>query len=194
MPKILGISGSPRRGGNTEILLDRALEGASRAGAIAEKIILNELYLTPCQGCYDRCGKKGACVVKDDMRLIYRKLDEADALVIASPIYFGSVSAQLKIMIDRCNSYWVRKYLSKMPIPKKKKRKGVFLCCAAGKRVAFFENAKSIVRFFFGTLGIEYYGDIFCGGVVDAGEITKRRRELKMAFELGRKLIGKSLE
>ena len=193
MTRILGISGSPRRGGNTEILLDRALDGASKAGAVVEKIVLNELCLRPCQGCYDRCRERAGCVIKDDMRLIYRKLDEADALVIASPIYFGSVSAQLKIMIDRCNLYWARKCLSRMPISKKKKRKGIFLCCAGEKKIAFFENAKSIVRFFFVTLGIEYYGDIFCGSVVDVGEIAKRRGVLKRAFELGRKLSEKSL-
>ena len=108
MTKVLGISASPRRGGNAEVLLDAALSGAAGAGAIVEKIILNELCLKPCQAC-DGCSKTGACIIKDDMRQIYKKVDETDALIVASPIYFGSLAAQAKIMIDRFQPYWVRK-------------------------------------------------------------------------------------
>ena len=187
MTRILGISGSPRRHSNSEILLDRALEGASRSGAIIEKIVLNELCLKPCQGCY-RCAENGVCVIKDDMRLIYGKLDKADGIIIASPIYFGSVTAQLKTMIDRFESYWVLKYVLKRPAPGNRHRKGVFLCCAGEDKTLFFRNAKDIIRFLFSTLDIEYSGDIFCGSLAEAGEISKRPDALKKSFGLGTKL------
>ena len=187
MVKILGISGSPQRGGNTEILLDMALEGAARGGADVEKIILNELCLKPCQGCF-RCRSSGACVVDDDMRLIYRKLDKADGLIIASPIYFGSITAQLKIMIDRFNSYWVKKCLLKKPVSKKKGREGVLICCAGENRAASFANAKNVVRFFFSTLDIGYLGGVFCGNVSEPGEVMNKMPVLKESFGIGSKL------
>ncbi len=187
MTKILGICGSPRRGGNTEILLDQALSGAACAGAIIEKIVLNELCLKLCQNC-GGCSKTGACVIKDDMRKLYEKVGESDALIVASPIYFGSLSAQTKVMIDRFQPYWVRKYILKKPASKKKYRKGVFLSVGAADKKAFFNNAKSIIKIFFIILNIKYFGDLFCGGVDKAGEIGKRMALLEKSFELGAKL------
>ncbi|MFA5142958.1 MAG: flavodoxin family protein [Candidatus Omnitrophota bacterium] len=180
---IVGISGSPRRHANSEVLLDRALEGAALEGAIVDKIVLNELCLMPCQGCY-RCGKKGVCAVKDDMKLVYKKLDGADGLVIASPIYFGSLTAQLKIMIDRFESYWVRKYVLKRPKPYKR-RSGIFLCCAANENRKFFKNAMDITKHFFTTLDIEYRGALFCGRLTGPGDMIKRPQTLDRAFRMG---------
>jgi hypothetical protein len=89
-------------------------------------------------------------------------------------------------MIDRFNSYWIRKCILKRPSSKKKK--GLFLCCAGENNTSFFSNAKSIIRFFFATLGIEYFGDVFCGGVSDAAQVLKKRPILKKSFEMGAKL------
>ena len=184
---IIGISGSPRRQGNSEILLDRALEGASRSGAAVEKIILNELCLTPCQACY-RCAGTGVCVIKDDMRLIYKKLDRADGIIIASPIYFGSVTAQLKTMIDRFQSYWIRKYVSKRPAPADRHKNGIFLCCAGQDKTIFFKNAKDTIRFFFNTLDIKYLGDIFCANLTEDKEVSLKPDAMKKSFNLGGKI------
>ena len=187
MIRILGISASPRRGGNTEILLDAALSGAASAGASVEKIVLDELCLRPCQGC-DACAKNLGCVIKDDMRRVYKKVSGSDALIVASPIYFGSLSAQVKIMIDRFQPYWVRKYLLKKPVSKKKGRKGIFLCVGAADKRIYFNNARSIVKIFFVVLDIKYFGDLFCGGVDKAGEMGERTITLKRSFGLGAKL------
>ena len=97
---ILGINGSPRIGGNTDILLDKALEGAKDKGAVIEKIILNTFKFSPCQEC-ENIKDDGTCIVEDDMQIIYKKIEEADAVILASPIFFGSLSAQTKMMIDR---------------------------------------------------------------------------------------------
>ena len=188
MTKVRGICGSPRRGGNTEILLDQALSGAACAGAVVEKVILNELRLKPCQNC-GGCSETCICVIKDDMRALYEKVDGSDALIVASPIYFGSLSAQTKIMIDRFQPYWVKKYILKRRASKKKYQKGVFLSVAGSKKNSFFNNAESIVKIFFIILDIKYFGDLFCGGVDKAGEIGQRTVMLKRSFDLGAKLV-----
>lgn len=187
--KILGISGSPRKGGNTDTLLDRSLEGAKSAGASVEKVILNDLNFKPCQEC-GGCDETGVCVVKDDMQPLYRKLIEADAVIIASPIFFGSLSAQVKMMIDRLQCLWVSKYILKHAVsPSKKKRKGVFLSVGGAGKKEFFENAKSIIKIFFTTLDIGYYGDLFYGGLDKKREIAEREDALKKAFDLGASLV-----
>ena len=105
---LLGISGSPKTNGLTGLLLDKALEGAEASGAHTEKIILHDLNFKACQEC-GGCDETGVCVLDDDMRPIYEKLVKADAVVVASPVYFGSITAQLKAMIDRCHSSWMAK-------------------------------------------------------------------------------------
>lgn len=188
MAHILGISGSPRRLGITERMLDRALDGARSAGAGVEKIILNELDFKPCQECGD-CTETGACELEDDMKGVYKKFDEADGFIIASPIFFGSVSAQLKMMIDRFQSAWARKYVLKAPPPYKKRRKGIFICVGGQDTKEYFENAKQIVKLMFGTLDIDYLNDIFVGGCnVKAKNKPKSDLAPDKAFELGKAL------
>lgn len=187
MIKILGICGSPRRHGNTETLLDAALNGAKLEGAITEKIIVSELRINPCHACY-RCAKTGICIVKDDMHAIYKKLAGADGVIIASPVYFGSITAQLKIMVDRFQAKWVKMRSSKKPIAGKRNQQGVFLCVAGEGKIKFFRNARSIIRYLFATLGIKYSGGIFASSVSGVGDINKKPMALKKAFVMGAKL------
>jgi multimeric flavodoxin WrbA len=110
--KVLGISGSPRRDGNTELLLKEFLQGARASGRETELFILSKFKISLCTSC-NSCQKDGQCIIDDDMQLMYSKLFEADYIVLASPIYFGGVSAQLKPFIDRCQTLWSRKYILK---------------------------------------------------------------------------------
>lgn len=98
--RILGIVGSPRRGGNTEILIDEVLAGAEESGFLIEKLILNELNITPCQAC-NACNKTGDCVQKDDMQKILEKMNQSDVWVFGTPIYWWGPTAQFKAFIDR---------------------------------------------------------------------------------------------
>ena len=93
--KVLGIMGSPRIGGNTDLLLQQALEGARRQGAEIEKIIVDEMDIQPCREYY-ACLKDGICSIRDDMGEIYVKLVEADTVIVASPMFFYGITAQLK--------------------------------------------------------------------------------------------------
>ncbi|HHU30493.1 MAG TPA: flavodoxin family protein [Firmicutes bacterium] len=106
---VLGISGSPRRNGNTEILLDEALKSAGEAGADTEKVILQKMKFSPCIAC-GSCDNTGICVLKDDMQELYEKIIAADALIVSTPIYFYNVSACLKAAIDRAQALWARRY------------------------------------------------------------------------------------
>ncbi len=180
---ILGINGSPRIGGNTDILLDKALEGAKTKGAKTEKVILNKLKISPCQEC-EKVRDDGTCIVEDDFQALYEKVKKADALVLASPIFFGSLSAQTKIMIDRFQCYWRYRYILKKATSQKT-RPGALILVEASKRGDFFNNAKSIVKNFFATIDVDYKGELFCPGVDTKAAIAKHPDFLQKAFELG---------
>ena len=129
---VLGISGSPRRHGNTETLLDSFLDGARAAGASVEKVVLREINYSPCRGC-NACHKTGECVVKDDAPGLYDRILAADCVAVASPIYSMGITAQLKGFIDRAQYLWARKFILKtldFSEDHIKKHKGVFISTA----------------------------------------------------------------
>jgi len=183
----LGILGSPRIGGNSDLLLDKALEGAQNAGARTEKIILNELTFSPCQECAEVIGD-GTCKIEDDLQVIYPKITEADVLILASPIFFGSLSAQTKMMIDRFQCHWRAKVASKN-IKAANDKSGAFICVEASQKKAFFENARSIVKNFFSTLDAEYKQQLFCPGIDEKASILNFPDLLEKAQELGQSLV-----
>ncbi len=106
MNKILGLVGSARKGGNTDLLVSEVLKGAENEGATAEKIYLSDLDFKGCIGC-EGCQKTRKCVLKDDMQGIYAKLEAADGWVLGSPTYFYNVSALTKMFLDRLYAYEV---------------------------------------------------------------------------------------
>jgi multimeric flavodoxin WrbA len=181
--KILGINGSPRIGGNTDILLDKVLEGAGANRADTEKIILNNLKFSPCQEC-ESVNDDRECVIKDDMHIVYAKIKYADAIVLASPIFFGSLSAQTKMMIDRFQCVWQLKYMLNKDNGYKKK-KGVFVSVEGSDRKDFFDNAGAVVRNLFATVNAEYSGELFCSNVDEKAGILKHPGCLEKAYELG---------
>jgi multimeric flavodoxin WrbA len=103
----LGLVGSPIRGGNVDLLVDQVLAGAASQGVHIEKIFLNDLTIRPCQSCgpgpHDVDPRAGHCCIDDDMRQIHALIDAADILILGTPVYFDTVSAQMKLLIDRCN-------------------------------------------------------------------------------------------
>ena len=105
--KVLILAGSPRKGGNSDILCDEFLRGAQDAGHKVEKIRVAEKKVAPCSGCYYCNTHGGACVHKDNMADILQKMIDADVIVLASPVYFYAISAQLKAVIDRTVARWL---------------------------------------------------------------------------------------
>jgi multimeric flavodoxin WrbA len=108
MLKILAIYGSPRRKGNTALLLQKAVQGAKEAGAKVEEVVLRDLKMSPCLEIYG-CKKDGRCVIKDDFQNVYDQILSCKGLMLASPIFFYTVSAYTKILMDRSQSFWVKK-------------------------------------------------------------------------------------
>ncbi len=189
--KVLGLFGSPRRGGNTEILLEEALKGAETEGAKVERLYLSDFTITPCKECHG-CDRTGNCVILDDMQKIYPKLLEADVLIFASPIFFYGVTAWAKALIDRSQALWARKYLLKDPSLGKegKKRKGFFISVGATKGQKVFEGAVLTVKYFFDAFNAEYAGELVLRGVEAKGDILKHPEVLPQAFEAGRRLVS----
>jgi multimeric flavodoxin WrbA len=189
--KALGIFGSPRRGGNTDLLLEEALRGAQEKGANVERLYLSDYAITPCKECHG-CDHAGNCVVLDDMQKIYPKLLEADVIIFASPIFFYGVTAWAKALIDRSQALWSRKYLLKDPSLGKegRKRKGFFISVGATKGQRVFDGAILTVKYFFDVLNAEYVGELLFRGVEAKGDILKHHEALQQAYEMGRKLVS----
>jgi len=189
--KVLGLFGSPRRGGNTDLLLEEMLKGAQSQGAKIEKIFLSEYDISGCRECRS-CEATGNCVIQDQMQEIYPRLMEADYIILASPIFFYGVTAQVKQMIDRCQALWARKYvLKKSPRGKKAitRRKGWFLSVAGSGGAKVFEGAILTVRYFFDALNVEYTGELTFRRIDAQGAIKKHLSALKEAFEAGQRLV-----
>jgi multimeric flavodoxin WrbA len=186
--KVLGIAGSPRRGGNTDLLLAEVMKGAASQGAEVKTVILNNLKITPCQHC-DACLATGKCRIDDDMQMIYRQLKEADRVALASPIQFMGPTAQMKLMIDRCQALWARKYVLKIPpLDTDRERKGLFISVGALKIANLFEPTLTIVKSLFKVLDISYAGELVFPGMDERGAIAKHPEALKQAFLMGQKL------
>lgn len=189
MMKVLGISGSPRIGGNSDIMLDSALEGAKNSGVDVEKIRLCELDISPCTECHG-CDENGECIVEDDMQMLYPKLIEADRLYLASPIFFMGISAQTKAAIDRCQCIWVRKYKMNQTIGKgREHRKGFFMSVGGSKNPEKFIGAVKCVRAFFATLDITYEKELLIAGVDEKGAVKEHPSALEDARRLGEEIV-----
>ena len=189
--KVLGIAGSPRRGGNTDLLLAELLKGAASQGAEVKTIVLNNLKISPCQHC-DACMKTGNCRIPDDMQMIYREMETADVIVLASPVQFMGPTAQMKAMIDRCQALWSRKYvLKKPPLGEEKKRKGFFISVGGTRFANIFEPSITIVKTLFKVIDVAYAGDLLFKGIDEKGAITKHADALQQAFLAGQRLAAK---
>jgi len=194
--RVLGITGSPRRGGNTDLLLAEVMKGAASRGAEVKTIILNDLKIAPCQHC-DACLEAGRCKVEDDMQMVYRELESADRIVLASPIQFMGVTAQMKAMIDRCQALWARKYMLKLPPLgnrrakgyARRERKGFFISVGGRKITNLFEPALVMIKTVFRILDITYAGELLFSGIDEKGAIAKHPDALRQAFLAGQELV-----
>jgi multimeric flavodoxin WrbA len=185
--KTLVILGSPRKKGNTEILALQVKKGIEEAGGTCETIRLEGRDIHPCLGC-GGCEKEGRCVIQDDMQQMYAKIDHADRIIIASPIYFYSVTAQTKTFIDRCQALWSRKYILKQRLNPDIEKIGYLLsvCATRGERI--FEGAVLTVQYGLDAMDYRYGGDLLVRGVDRKGSMAEFEDELERAVRFGRKI------
>jgi multimeric flavodoxin WrbA len=185
--KVLGIMGSPRIKGNSDLLLDEALKGAQNRQAETEKIVVDKLNITACREYY-ACLKDGKCVIKDDMDDLYQKILDADVIIVATPIFFYTVSAQLMLLISRCQAIWARKYVLKdLDIPVKR---GAFIAVGATKGQKLFDGPKLTMHYFFEAINTEYAEELLVRGVDKRGEIKDHPDMLAAAYELGKRIAA----
>ncbi len=191
MPNVLAVYGSPRRTGNTATLLKRAVSGAREAGAQVDEVFLRDLKMSPCLEIYG-CKKTGRCVIQDDFQRVYDQLTACDGLMLASPIFFYTVSSLTKILMDRCQSLWVKKYvIENGEIGKSEsKRKGLFISVGATSGKKLFDGTLLTVKYFFDPLDMEVWRTLLYRGLDDEGEILKHPEYIEEAYRAGRELAS----
>lgn len=159
-PKMLAIYGSPRKNGNSDSMMDSFVVGARKTGIDFDltSVRVRDNCIKPCMEC-NSCVDSGKCCIKDDMMRIYRDIEDADIVVVSSPIFFYSVTAQLKALIDRCQALWAKNW----DLPNIKS--GYFLSCGATSGKKLFAGAKLTMRYFFDAINADYSGSVFEVGV-----------------------------
>jgi len=189
--KILAIYGSPRRKGNTTVLLDHAVQGVVDAGAEVEKIVLRDLKMSPCLEIYG-CKETGRCIIQDDFQKVSDQLLSCQALILASPIFFYTVSAFTKILMDRCQSLWVKKYwIDKVPYDQRNpKRKGLFISVGATREKKLFDGTLLTVKYFFDVLDAELWRALLYRELDFEGDVLKHPEYLQEVYEAGRELTS----
>ncbi|MBI4653875.1 MAG: flavodoxin family protein [Nitrospirae bacterium] len=188
--KVIAFLGSPRKNGNTEILLKETIRGIEEAGLSVQIFDLNSLKLSPCQNC-GGCDETGECIFHDDMDEIYDAIRTSNRIILASPIFFSGLSAQTKIMIDRCQSFWCEKYLLKRPIPEGGfKRKGLLLLVGGRREGTGVRCAEASATAFFRSISVPEHTTLSYLGIDKKGEILKHGTALKEVYNAGRSLVG----
>jgi len=190
--RVLGLYGSPRKGGNTDILLDEFLRGCEEKGATCERIRVARLQVGGCRGC-GGCERTGRCVVEDDMQAVYEALEKSDRVVLAAPIYFYNVPAQVKAVIDRTQALWTRKYIREEAghgAAAGPARKGFFIGVGATRGKRLFDGTLQTMRYFFDAIDVEYAGTLVYGEVDEKGAIRNHPTAMKECFEAGSKFVS----
>ena len=186
-PKIIAIYGSPRREGNTATLLKKAVEGARDGGAEVEEIVLRDLKMSPCLEIYG-CKNAGECRLKDDFQTARDQILAAQGMMLASPVFFYTVSAHTKILMDRFQSLWVKKYW----IDKSRKdqssfrRQGLFIAVGATKGKKLFDGILLSLKYFFDVIDMDLWKALLYRGLDFEGDVLKFPEYLDEAYEAGK--------
>ncbi|MGD1969094.1 MAG: flavodoxin family protein [Desulfobacterales bacterium] len=189
-PKIIALYGSPRRKGNTATLLKKAAEGARDAGAHVEEIVLRDLKLSPCLEIYG-CLQAGECAIKDDFQKVRDKILGAQGLMLASPVFFYTVSSHTKILMDRFQSLWVKKYwVDKTPLEQQTStRKGLFISVGATKGKKLFDGMLLTVKYFFDVLDMELWQSLLYRQLDFQDDVLKHPEYLEEAYSAGKQFV-----
>ena len=180
--KVLGFVGSPREGGNTEIMVEEILKGASESGAETEIFNLNKLNIKPCQACMHCKSNEGECATDDDMQTIYKEIIKSDAFVLGSPIYMWQMSAQAKLFTDRL--------YAPMGFEEKFGKTSSALVFSQGNPdIDSFEAYINSTKQVFDLLGYTVKGVLISAGDQSPGDVKNKDDILKKAREIGKDLV-----
>jgi multimeric flavodoxin WrbA/protein-tyrosine-phosphatase len=162
---VVGLQGSPRKKGNSNYLLSTFMTAAEKFGARTQVVDVTQKEIIPCKE-FTVCEKKGYCPIKDDVENeIYPLLREAELVVLATPIFFYNMTAQLKAVVDRCQTFWARKYKLKLKDPGANMRRGFLLAVAATKGQNLFEGLNLTTQYFFDAICAKYEDSLTYRGI-----------------------------
>ena len=184
--KILGIACSPRPKSNSTILLNEALDELKKLNCDTMALYLRKLKFTPCIGC-ESCSNSGVCIYKDDLTELYNEIDKADKLIVAAPVYFMSLNADAKAMIDRAQANWARKYILKEEASFKKD--GFFISTAGMTKPEMHESSVKIIKCFFHVMNINYKKEFLVNKVDAPEDILTKPEMLEEVRKVSREFI-----
>jgi NAD(P)H-dependent FMN reductase len=187
---VIGILGSPLPEGNTAVLLEQVLKGAADAGCSTETIAVNNLDFQPCMEMMF-CREHETCTIDDDMQQVYGKIRDADSIIIATPVMTMGIPGRLKSFMDRCQVFFMAKYIRNDPLvaPEKRKvRRGLFICIAGMKIPEVFVGAKLTTKAFFDIIDCPYRDELLISDMDTIRDIRTRKDLLDAAYAKGRKL------
>ncbi|VAX30977.1 hypothetical protein MNBD_NITROSPIRAE03-1940 [hydrothermal vent metagenome] len=187
--RVIAILGSPRTEGNTELLLRESIRAIEEEGHLVTLFRPSQMELSPCLNC-GACEETGECVISDDMNEVYRAIREGNRFILASPIFFFGLTAQVKALIDRCQSFWCEKYLLKRPIPEKPfGRKGLLLMVGGMKKETGFRCGDATATAFFRSISVPEHETLFYPGIDAKGAIREHPTALNEAYEAAKRLV-----
>jgi len=187
--KVIAFLGSPRVNGNTEILLNETIKAIKEERHEITLFRPSQMNISPCINC-GSCENTGKCIIKDDMDIVYKAIREGERFILASPIFFFGLTAQIKILIDRCQAIWCEKYLLKNPISEgPNKRRGLLLMVGGMNDERGFKCGDATATAFFRTINVLEHEILFYKQIDTKGKIQQHIDALKNAYKAGKRLL-----
>jgi multimeric flavodoxin WrbA len=183
--KVLGFSGSPRRLGNTEVLVDEVLRGARDAGATTERLILADMDISPCDAC-GACKDTGECVIGDDMEQVLDKMAQSDVWVLGTPVYWWGPSAQFKLFLDR----WYSRIHRAQDKAMFRGRRVILVAPMGDADPATPQHLVGMLRAGLDYVDAEFFATVLAYDVSEPGEVRSRSEVMKAAYEAGRRAVA----
>ncbi|MHB0875230.1 MAG: flavodoxin family protein [Anaerolineae bacterium] len=188
--KAVVIAGSPRKGGNSDILAGRLVAGLQQGGAAVELLHARDLNVAPCRACY-YCSRSGECITKDDAQRLYELFLTSHRVCLVTPIFFCQTPAITQAIIERCQTLWTRKYHRHEEPPELDlPRRGLIVGIGGTRGSKVFDSLRCLTRFWFDTMNIRDYDVLTYNDVDEKGAILQRPEALQEVFEAGLRLAA----
>jgi multimeric flavodoxin WrbA len=184
--KAVGIVGSPRKKGNTSLLVNEALRGIQEDGSETKVFYLNEMQIRGCQGCRTCKKPEAKCALKDDMATLYEEIESADAVVIGSPVYMFQMTGQTKLFVDRLYAFMNPDFSHRLGEGKK-----TLMIYAQGQPAPeLFKNSFDTNNAVFSMLGFKIQDTIIAAGTADPGDVLEKDGLMGKAYAAGKSLLA----